>query len=228
MNDVSFMLDNKPLIEAFQSYLETLENNEDSLNENDKQPIDLYSLFTELTALKTEVKSESRLVKSSFDEFKSVFDTLRSSQEQLQKELNHSQQALQALQAQRKTLLKPILIEWLDMRDRIVATIDSLNSFQPTGVDRLFANKSKSLIDSIQQGQSISLRRLDEQLANYDVHPISALGQPLDPECMRVVAVDSDSSLANGVVTCELRAGFTWEGDLLRNADVKVNKVENN
>jgi molecular chaperone GrpE len=41
---------------------------------------------------------------------------------------------------------------------------------------------------------------------------------------MRAVEVESDHQLRNGIVTEELRKGFMWDKELLRIAEVKVNK----
>jgi molecular chaperone GrpE len=41
---------------------------------------------------------------------------------------------------------------------------------------------------------------------------------------MRAVEMDSQPHLENGIVTGELRKGFLWEEDVLRLAEVKVNK----
>jgi molecular chaperone GrpE len=49
-------------------------------------------------------------------------------------------------------------------------------------------------------------------------------GQPLDPHTMRVAEVDQRPDLANGIVTEELRKGYLWQGELLRLAEVKVNR----
>jgi molecular chaperone GrpE len=41
---------------------------------------------------------------------------------------------------------------------------------------------------------------------------------------MRVIEVESRPDLAAGFVTGELRKGFVWNDELLRPAEVKVNK----
>ncbi|MDQ2694932.1 MAG: nucleotide exchange factor GrpE, partial [Pseudomonadota bacterium] len=76
--------------------------------------------------------------------------------------------------------------------------------------------------------QAMTLRRLDRILADYRVQPLEVLDRPLDPHAMRVVEVESRADRAQGVVTAELRKGFFWEDDLLRPAEVKVNKRDQN
>jgi len=41
---------------------------------------------------------------------------------------------------------------------------------------------------------------------------------------MRAAELDQCPNLANGIVTEELRKGYLWQGELLRLAEVKVNR----
>jgi hypothetical protein len=41
---------------------------------------------------------------------------------------------------------------------------------------------------------------------------------------MRAAELDQRPDLANGIVTEELRKGYLWRGELLRLAEVKVNR----
>jgi molecular chaperone GrpE len=80
------------------------------------------------------------------------------------------------------------------------------------------------LIQAVTQGQDISLRRLEQMLNAQQVVVLAALGQPLDPHTMRAAEVEHRAEIANGVVTEELRKGYLWQGELLRLAEVKVNR----
>ena len=79
-------------------------------------------------------------------------------------------------------------------------------------------------MQAVAQGQDISLRRLDQILSNQQVAALPAQGHPLDPHTMRAAELDQRPDLANGLVTGELRKGYTWQGELLRLAEVKVNR----
>jgi molecular chaperone GrpE len=76
----------------------------------------------------------------------------------------------------------------------------------------------------VREGQEITLRRLDQVLAGHRVYPLEAVGRPMDPHTMRAAEVDSRADVDNGIVTGELRKGFLWEGEVLRLAEVRVNK----
>lgn len=209
------------LLERFRAYLdEQPEAAPDELAEN---RTDLYSLFSELVALKNEVRLESRQVKTVLDEFRAVFETLQTSQSQLSNELDR---ARNAVPDQQRAALKPVLLELVELRDRFEAGLRVLHNYHPTLWVRVLGRRrrERNLLQAIAQGQDISLRRLDQILNAQQVVPLAAEGQPLDPHTMRAAELDQRPDLANGIVTEELRKGYLWQGELLRLAEVKVNR----
>ncbi len=93
-------------------------------------------------------------------------------------------------------------------------------------MSRLFGlgQRERALLQAIAQGQDISLRRLEQILSAQQVVALAAEGKPLDPHTMRAAELDHRSDLDNGIVTEELRKGYLWQGELLRLAEVKVNR----
>ncbi|HDN25543.1 MAG TPA: nucleotide exchange factor GrpE [Thioploca sp.] len=205
------------LIAQFRAYLDT-----DTVDEETQQT-DLFSLFTELAALRNEVKLESRQVKNALDLFKGTFDTLQASNDQLINELEHCRSE-QNRQLRENT--RTLLLAFLDVYDRLDAGMTTLNSYTSSSW-RHFCKRETRLIRGLQEGQAMTLRRLDKLLASYGVHPLDVLNKPLDPHCMRAVEVDSQPQMTNGIVTGELRKGFMWKEVVLRPAEVKVNKIIN-
>ena len=208
------------LLERFRVYLDELPETALAEPNEENRRTDLYSLFAELVALKTEVRLESRQVRTALDEFKSIFDTLQTSQSQLGGELNR---ARAALPEQRRAALKPLLLELVELRDRLDAGLRVLQSYRPSLLGRL-AGRERTLFQAVAQGQEISLRRLDQLLGAQQVVALPVQGQPLDPHTMRAAELDQRPDLANGIVTEELRKGYLWQGELLRLAEVKVNR----
>lgn len=208
------------LLERFRAYLDELpETALEEPNEENRRT-DLYSLFAELVALKNEVRLESRQVRTALDEFKSVFDALQTSQSQLGEEL---ERARAALPEQRRTALKPLLLELVDLRDRLEDGLRALQNRRPSLLGRL-CRSEQALLQAVAQGQDISLRRLDQMLSAQQVVALPVHGKPLDPHTMRAAELDRRPELANGIVTEELRKGYLWRGELLRLAEVKVNR----
>ena len=68
------------------------------------------------------------------------------------------------------------------------------------------------------------LRRLDQVLLDRRVVPMQLAGQPFDPRRARVVGTSADTAAADGTVLEEVRAGFLWDDQVLRTADVIVSK----
>jgi len=207
------------LIDRFRAYLDALPEAAAEAPTEQRQT-DLFSLFTELVGLKNEVRLESRQLKTALDEFKAVFDTLQTSHGQLSDALDR---ARTVQQEQRRTLLRPLLLELLELRDRLEAGLQALRGYQPSPLSGL-CKREKALIGAVGQGQEISLRRLEQLLNGQNVCALEARGKPLDPHTMRAAEVEQRTDLDSGIVTEELRQGFTWEGELLRLAEVKVNK----
>jgi molecular chaperone GrpE len=211
------------LLERFRAYLDELPDTGPAETGEAHRPTDLYSLLAELVTLKNEVRLESRQVKTALDEFRAVFETLQAGQTQLGGELNR---ARAALPEQRRVALKPVLLELVELHDRLAAGLRALQNYRPSVLGRLFGlgRRERTLLQAIAQGQDISLRRLEQLLNSQQVVTLPALGQPLDPHTMRAAEVEHRGDVGNGIVTEELRAGYLWQGELLRLAEVKVNR----
>ena len=206
------------LLGQFSQYLDTVEL------ETGTEETDLYSLFIEMAALRNEVKTESRQFKTALENFKSGFDVLQQANEALTKERDTIR--LQ-LENQRKEVTRNFLLEILEVYDRLAAGAKMLEGYKP--VSSLFNHtkkQDKKFIFSIQEGQAMSLGRLEQLLEKYQVTPIEVLNRPLDPHSMTAVEIDSRPKLDDGIVTEELRKGFRWQNEILRLAEVKVNKKE--
>lgn len=183
---------------------------------------DLFSLFTELAALNNEVRLESRQVKGALDQFRALFDTLEQTNQRLGRELDQAREAVaQAEQDAQRALLLGIL----DLRDRIEAGLESARVYRPGPLQRL-GKRHRRFMQGLTEGMEITLRRLDELLARYQVRVVSAAGKPLDPYTMHAAAVEHRADQPGGMVLSELRKGFRWGEALLRPAEVIVNQTE--
>ncbi|OAD22639.1 GrpE protein [Candidatus Thiomargarita nelsonii] len=193
------------------------------MDEDSTQKTDLFSLFTELAALRNEVKLESRQVKIALDLFKNSLETTQSSYDQLHQEFKRSSHEQRN---HKREIMQPLLLGFLDIYDRLEAGMKSLNNYTNTSslLTRYFCKQERRLIQGLQEGQAMTLRRTLQLLARYQVHPLEVLNKPLDPHTMWAVDVDSQPKLENGIVTEELRKGFMWGKEVLRIAEVKVNK----
>ncbi len=207
------------LLSRFEAYLNTAGTDAPELPADTS---DLYSIFVEVAGLRSEVRTESRLVKDALDQFRGVFDLLQASQASLQQELDR---ARSAAREQADAALRPLLLDVIDLRDRLVAAL-KLAGTGRRGWGRLLRRPAAD--DAAwREGLRITVRRLDQVLGERRVVPMQLVGRPFDPKRARVVGTSADRSVADAVVLEEVRTGFVWDDQVLRTADVIVSKRAN-
>ena len=212
------------LLEAFRAALE--EETEASALEPEvigaEQRTDLFSLFSELAALKNEVHLEARQFKTALERFGGVADTLQSDREAWKEQLA---QARDDAEQRSRQALKPLLLELLELRDRLEAGLHAAERYRPKRFATRSRRREAELIKAMRDGQELTLRRLENLLVSHDVRPIPVLNRELDPHTMRAAEIDHHPDKKNGVVTADLRKGFYWGDTVLRTAEVRVNKL---
>jgi molecular chaperone GrpE len=214
------------LLSQFVAYLDGLDHDESGeapagTAKEASEETDLFSVFVELAGLRNEVRTESRIVKEALDRFRSVFDTLQSSHATLEQELNR---ARADAHDRERTLLKPLLLDIIDVRDRLAAGLKPALSAPPRRWYECFLPEAKRAAEAEawREGMRMTLRRVDRLLADQRIAIIETVGRPLDPRHAAAVATVEDLSAADGIVVEEVRAGFLWQGELLRPAEVIV------
>jgi len=214
------------LLQKFRDYLE---QDEEAVQESNERiasesvsTVDLFTLFTELAALKNEVRLESRQLKSALDQIRELVSSLETRKRGLETELKHSNEAKENIRVQTE---RSLLLELIEVRDRIEVGIQSMNQYRPDLLARTSPRNARFLL-SMTEGQRITLRRLDDLLMRYQVEPIQVMGASLDPQTMRVREVEHHPDRQNGQVIAELSKGYRRHNDILRIADVIVNKTE--
>jgi len=184
---------------------------------------DLSTLFSDLAGLKTEVKVESRQFKATLDILTGAVEQLKTDNrvlvEQLAVMVDHMQQ-------QRIEIERALLLEWLDVYDRLSEGNKALQNYRP--INALFNHSKKHdvrFIQSLAQGQEIMLQRVEQSLTRRKVVAIDCVGKPFDAQRMHTIAIAREPTLDSGIVVEELRKGFMFEDRVLRLAEVKVNKL---
>ena len=207
------------LIDRFRGYLDTVEDGEEP-PDDPGETADLFSVLVEMAALRSEVRTESRLVKEALEQFRGVFDSLQASQATLQRELDR---ARTETRDQAQAALRPLLLDVIDLRDRLVAALTLSAAARPRWRDRLW-RRDRSGVAAWQEGLRMTLRRLDQVLLDRRVVATQLAGLPFDPQLARAIGTAADSSVAEGTVIKEVRAGFLWDDQVLRTAEVIVSK----
>lgn len=207
------------LLNRFSAYLDMAEDQPEPLDDPG-ETTDLYSVFVELAGLRSEVRTESRLVKEALDQFRGVFDLLRASQATVQQELDR---ARAEAREQAHAALRPLLLDVIDLRDRLAAALKLVATGRPRWSDRLLRRNAPGGA-AWQEGLRMTVRRLDQVLLDRGVVATHLVGRPFDPRQARVVATAADASVAEGTVIEEVRTGFLWGDQVLRTAEVIVSK----
>jgi molecular chaperone GrpE len=184
---------------------------------------DLTALFNDLAGLKSEVKAESRQFKATLDTLTEALATLTADNQALRDELAGGGERLQH---QRHEVQRAMLLEIIDIYDRLSNGYRTLQNYRP--VDALFNHSKKSdvrFIESFGKGQEITLKRFEHWLQRHRVYPIDCVGKLFDAHSMTTLEIGHDPQLENGIVLEELRKGFLFAEQILRLAEVKVNKL---
>lgn len=211
------------LVARFRDYLDHTElANEGS----DYSVPDLFTLLSEITALKNEVKLEARQFKSAYDELAARLDAERDhdrlTSEQAAPPGETGDQAATTAETTPEQVQQDLLLELLELRDRLQAGHDQALRFSP---GRRNGRTAARFVASMAEGMAMNLRRLDETLARRAVLPLPAVGQAFDPRTMYAVQQAQDPTCPHGQVVGELRKGFLYQDRLLRQAEVIVNRL---
>jgi len=207
----------------FRAFLDlTPDMAEDEAREGD----DLFSLWSALTGLKNEVRIEARQFKSALEDFREVFGALDEGSRQ-------TAASVAALTADRRDasrrLVMPLLLGLLDIHDRLRDSARQLATPPPPrGPRALWFFRPRDDDPARQarhQGQLMVLERLEQLLAQQGVLAFSAEGLAFDPQRMKAEGCVSRPDLPEGMVVEECRRGFLWHGELLRPAEVVVNRA---
>lgn len=204
------------LIEQVRACLDADDSNPDDSD----PPLDLHTLLAEMAALKNEVRLQARQFKTALEQMQSLGDALGAHSDRLQQDLDRAR--AQATQAKSQAE-RGLLLGLLELRDRLQAGQDAQAAWRPTTLQRWLGSDQR-FNQSLREGSALTLQRLDELLDSHRVRPIATIDQPLDPQCMQAVAVEWAPLVAEGRVLRELRRGYMQGTELLRAAEVIVNK----
>ncbi len=181
---------------------------------------DLYGLYAELAALRQEIRLQNREQARAGKELARAaerYDGAVKSMSLRERDLAAFEQ--RAAREAENRCLRSIL----DVRDGLARGHAAASE---VGNRRGFLLRQPRGIDGIAEGYGIALRRFDRMLAGFGVDRLKTTGQPFDPRTMQATEIRQVSVLADGVVVEELRSGFMRGEDLLRLAEVAVNRIE--
>jgi molecular chaperone GrpE len=182
------------------------------------QACDLYTLLTEFAALRQEIKLQARQQRTTLRGQESRIDRFQRIAEQFDACIAHLDQVHDAIGRRiEETTVQP----FLDIRDALVRGETAALKIART---RGFWRRPPSGTDAVAEGYTMALRRFDRALDRLGIKPIAALGQPFDAACMRAVETRRVRDQDQGIVIEEIAGGFIRAGQVMRTAEVIVNK----
>ncbi len=225
-------------LDDFRRWLDELEESPPDA-EQEPPSCDLHDLFAELAALRQEVRLQNREQSRAGRELANAaarYDALDRTTRRRDEELDALERRVSRAAEDR------CLLSVLDLRDALVRGRKAArrlrkvgkkagkNAGKKSGRKRTLPRKSfrrlQPAIAGVVDGYELALRRCDRTLARFGVHGVSALGLRFDARTMHAVETRRVADREDGVVVDELVSGFARDGEVLRLAEVAVNRVQ--
>jgi molecular chaperone GrpE len=194
---------------------------DDSIDVPDTSMEDVLGILNEL-------KTDSRRQQRSFRKFIENYNEISSEIDLKISELGNSRGGID------KKELQPVIVNaQFEARLALLKTMFDVRDALDRGVAetrKRFSQMSflrkmivgAALIESLIQGQEISLKRMDDVLASYGILKIKSDNEIFDPQTMRAVAAEKCEYLEEGIVLETLRSGYILDAKVLRFAEVRV------
>ena len=195
---------------------------EDSLEADGEEPVecDLRDLFAEMAALRQETRLQNREQAKAGRELEkatALYETVADWAQHREEDLASFEQRV-ARDAEDRCL-RPFLA----VRDALVrGQAAAVELHKPP---RLFRRPVPG-IAGVVQGYELALSRFDRTLAQCGVQLLQTVGHPFDARTMRAVETRRVAQRADNVVVEEFLSGFTRDGQVLRLAEVAVNRLD--
>ena len=222
-------------LDDFRRWLDELEEMPPAGAEQEPPSCDLHDLFAELAALRQEVRLQNREQSRAGRELANAaarYDAIDRTTRRRDEELAALERRV-ARAAEDRCLLSV-----LDLRDALVRGRAAARKLRKAGktagkkagrkraLRRKPFRRLQPAIAGVVDGYELALRRCDRALARYDVRAVPAVGGRFDARTMHAVETRRVADREDGVVVDEFVSGFVRDGEVLRLAEVAVNRVQ--
>ncbi len=208
------------VLEDFGHWLDGLEEDAGDGGAGMAPEPDLRDLFAELAALRQEVRLQNREQSKAGRELALAaarYDGAAALMKRREEDLA-AFEARVCREAENRCLRSV-----LDVRDALARGLEAANAMRER--PGLFRRLPRG-IRGVAEGYEVALRRFDRMLAGFGVERLRTAGRPFDARTMHAAEVCRVAGLGNGMVVEELLGGYTRDGDILRLAEVAVNRDE--
>jgi molecular chaperone GrpE len=205
-------------LDDFRQWLDTAGEEPPAHGESDAGDCDLRDLFAEFAALRQEIRLQNREQARAGRELAAAaerYDTAARQAARCDETLAAFEQRVS------RTAEDRCLLQTLEVRDALVRGRDAAVRLRDR--PRLFTRPPRGAAGVV-EGYELAISRFDRMLSRFDVRPVQTVGRPFDSRVMHAVEARRVGRIDDGVVVEELRSGFVRRDDVLRLADVAVNR----
>jgi len=209
----------KRVLEDFQQWLEAQPETPAPSTRPASEECDLHTLFSELAALRQEIRLQSREQARLARELTQAgerYDTAAGVSGQREEELSAFEERI------RRDAERACVLSFLEVRDALVRGRDAAVKL---AAPRDLQRPTWPGVEAIVEGYEMIVERFDRALASSGVEVLHSVGEPFDGRWMHALQTREVEGTADQQVVDELRCGFTWNGEVLRVAEVVVNRT---
>ena len=207
-------------LEDFGHWLDELEEDAGDGGTGISPEPDLRDLFAELAALRQEVRLQNREQSKAGRELAQAAARYDGAAELMKRR----EDDLAAFETRvSREAENRCLRSVLEVRDALVRGLEAATALRER--PGLFRRLPRG-IRGVAEGYEIALRRFDRMLSGFGVERLRSAGQPFDARTMHAAEVRRVAGVGSGMVVEELLSGYTRGGDILRLAEVAVNRNE--
>lgn len=207
-------------LEDFQRWLDALDGEPPEPGETGAADCDLRDLFAEFAALRQEIRLQNREQSRAGRELAAAaerYDTAVRREERRGETLAAFEKRVSTTAEDR------CLAETLEVRDALERGRDAAVRLRER--PGLFRRPPRGAAGVV-EGYELALKRFDRMLSRFDVRRVRTVGRPFDARVMHAVDVRRVERVEDGLVVEELRSGFVRRDDVLRLAEVAVNRLD--
>ncbi len=210
------------ILAEFKDWLDQLDDEPEDDEGDTPEATGLYQVHAEIAALRQELKVQSRNAKSSADKLESLAAELHGSlQDKPDFDGLISDLKRQVPQARRDAAL-PVIHELLPLIEGLQRSQETLAKIE---LPFLLTNTRKEqLRRELREPLAILASKAAESLSRLQIQSLARPGASFDASTMRAVATSSGSGQTAGNISEILRQGYSWRGEVIHTAEVKVEK----
>lgn len=210
-------------LEDFREWLDDLpepaEGEDEAGGAGESQEIDLRDLFAEFAALRQEIRLQNREQSRASRELAKAAESYETASRLIRRREDDLAAFERRVVAEAENRCLRCALE---VHDALVRGRDAAAAL---GERRGLLRRPVRGVAGVVEGYELALRRFDRMLARFGVRRLPTIGRPFDSRTMHAMEVRRIEQTGDGEVVQELLGGFTRDGDVLRLAEVAVNRL---